>query len=161
MMFAVGCQDCADYINSVSTAGALVHALLKGHHAFSPCHRVCELCWDLLPADAQSVSTVPSCVQVCHFTLYIDEDVPWRDQADVMLSTHPSVFEATSGEMSTVWVGSVETLISMIRSPLYSTSKCTAGRGVMRSVPGYAAEAANAQRAVRAMPQLLFGSRAL
>ena len=38
----------------------LVHALLEGHHAFPPRDRVCELCWDLLPADAQSVSTMPS-----------------------------------------------------------------------------------------------------
>ena len=34
----------------------------------------------------------------------------------------------TSSLMSTVWLGSVDTLISMIRSALYAMSKCTARR---------------------------------
>ncbi len=32
----------------------------------------------------------------------------------------------TSSLMSTTWLGSVDTLISMMRSPLYAISKCTA-----------------------------------
>ena len=113
------------------------------------------------------------CIGSVQLTRYTEEDPIWQDQANVMLPTHPSVFEATSGEMSTVWVGSVDTLISMMRSPLYSTSKCTAGRRSRRSVSGsavgsasthdamYPAERCPTARMLRAMSQLLLGSHAL
>ena len=70
--------------------------------------------------------------------------------------------------MSTVWVGSVDTLISMMRSPLYSTSKCTAGS--VEQLVGFGG-AAKAQRqrsdrcdakcALSGAAQLLYGSCAL